>query len=147
MPKFTLDLNDQLCHTLYSTSNALIRAYRPLLAPLDLTYPQYIILLSLWQHDGVSVRTLSEHSRLDSGTIAPILQRLERKGMLTRKHAIEDERKKVISLTKKGKLLKSQAASIPEQLACKTDLTMREVQQLKKLCEQLFQSLTASDTR
>ncbi|WP_460225360.1 MarR family winged helix-turn-helix transcriptional regulator [Aurantivibrio infirmus] len=151
-----LNLDLQVCHSLYSATNALIRAYRPLLEPLGLTYPQYIVMLSLWQNDGVNIKTLSTHTRLDSGTLTPILKRLEKQRLLSRKIYDGDERQKRIVLTTEGKKLKRRAEKIPAKLSCitapdtkLTGLSDEETRQqqaknaetLKQLCEGLFQVL------
>ncbi len=140
-----LKLDLQICHSLYSASNALIRAYRPLLEPLGLTYPQYIVMLSLWEKDGISVKALSEHTRLDSGTLTPILKRLENQGLLNRRIADFDERQKVIELTKKGIRLKEKAERVPEQMVCSAYVDLKKAVELKKLCEELFHNIEASN--
>lgn len=139
----SLDLDAQVCHSLYSATNALIRAYRPILAPLDLTYPQYVVMMSLWQHDNVSVKQLGSHTRLDSSTLTPILKRLEQKGLLERRHSADDERQKQLVLTGAGKKLKMAAKKVPEQIACATRAEASKARQLKKLCEELYQVLEA----
>ncbi len=139
----TLKLDAQICHSLYSASNALIRAYRPLLAPLGLTYPQYIVMMSLWETDGVSVKALSEHTRLDSGTLTPILKRLETKGWLKRVISSEDERRKRIELTAAGRRLQKQAQSVPEAMACAILGDGTKAVALKALCEELYRAVDA----
>ncbi|WP_127554929.1 MarR family winged helix-turn-helix transcriptional regulator [Saccharospirillum alexandrii] len=136
-----LKLTNQICHALYSATNALIRAYRPLLEPLDLTYPQYLVMLSLWEEDSVPIRNLVHHTRLDSGTLTPILKRLEQKGLLIRGRAATDERSKTITLTDAGLALKQQAADVPAALVCQTDMTADQALELKALAETLYQQL------
>src|SRR5512138_1029058 len=104
-----LMLDNQVCHSLYSAANAVVRAYRPLLEPLGLTYPQYLVMLCLWEQDGVSIVHLSRRTRLDSGTLTPLLKRLEAKGLLVRAQAPDDERQKVIGLTPAGRKLRRAA--------------------------------------
>ena len=117
----TQNLSDNVCFTLYSATNALIRAFRPLLEAYDLTYPQYIVMHSLWYRNQVSLKELSFDTHLDSGTLTPIVKRLEAKGLLTRQVSSEDERKKVISFThckiKHVMLNKYQTCNIFYQLA------------------------------
>jgi MarR family transcriptional regulator, organic hydroperoxide resistance regulator len=139
-------LDNQVCHSLYSATNALIRAYRPLLEPLGLTYPQYLVMLSLWERDGVSISALGQHTRLDGGTLTPLLRRLEQKGLLTRKQAAGDERQKVISLTPRGRKLQKAAASVPVELASRGGMSLADAQQLKALCEHLFETLGSADS-
>lgn len=100
-------LDNQLCFALYSASNAIVRAYRPLLEQLDLTYPQYLVMLVLWQQDGVSVKQLGEQLFLDSGTLTPLLKRLDVKGLVRRERSEQDERIRVLTLTEQGKALKT----------------------------------------
>jgi len=140
-----LDLDRQVCHSLYSTANALIRAYRPLLKPLGLTYPQYVVMLALWQNGASSVKQISQYTRLDSGTLTPILKRLESQGLLIREHSESDERQKHIVLTKAGKKLKATAEKIPGQMACKTKSQPEKAIQLRRLCEELYQVLGEID--
>jgi len=114
-----LQLDDQLCFALYSASRAVTRAYAPLLQPLGLTYPQYLVLLVLWQRDGASVKQLGERLALDSGTLTPLLQRLESQGLVERRRGDDDERVVRIHLTAAGRALRSKARKIPTDLACR----------------------------
>ena len=107
-------LDNQLCFALYSTSLAMTKIYKPLLAPLGLTYPQYLVMLVLWEQDGLMVSEIGERLRLDSGTLTPLLKRLEASGLLSRRRAVEDERRVHVSLTPAGRLLKTRAADIPD---------------------------------
>ncbi|MDY7024835.1 MAG: MarR family transcriptional regulator [Pseudomonadota bacterium] len=138
----TLWLENQICFPLYSAHNALLRTYRPILELLDLTYPQYLVMLALWKEQPVTVSELGRCLFLDSGTLTPLLKRMEAKGLITRKKSAQDERVKQIELTAKGQELKKQAKGVPEQLAQKnTDMTMEEISQLKALCEKFFDQL------
>jgi DNA-binding MarR family transcriptional regulator len=137
----TLDLDRQICHSLYSASNALVRAYRPLLEKLDLTYPQYVVMMSLWQRDEVSISDLARHTRFDAGTLSPILRRLQKKGLLESEVAESDERRRVITVTTKGRSLKRAAEKIPSQIACTVDMPMEDALELKALCEKLVSRL------
>ena len=139
-----LDLDRQICHALYSASNALVRAYRPLLEPLDLTYPQYVVMMSLWQRDGVSITDLGKHTRFDAGTLTPMLKRLQGKGLIDARPSPEDERSKLISLTLAGKNLRKKAEAVPAELSCTVDMPREEALQLKALCEQLNELLARS---
>ncbi len=140
-----LTLDAQICHSLYSATNALVRAYRPLLEPLDLTYPQYLVMLSLWQRDGVNVKALSQHTRLDAGTLTPILKRLEGKGWLRRELSPKDERQKLIVLTPAGVRLKERAEGVPEALACRLIGNADEALALKALCEDIYRRLNSAE--
>ena len=114
-----LHLDEQLCFALYSASRAVIRAYAPLLAPLGLTYPQYLVLLVLWERDGLPVKDIGERLALDSGTLTPLLKRLEHQGLLERRRGADDERVVRIHLTAAGRALRAKARKIPMELACR----------------------------
>lgn len=114
-----LRLENQLCFALYSASRALTRAYQPLLAPLGLTYPQYIVMLVLWEGDGLSVSQLGARLALDSGTLTPLLKRLEDNGVVERRRDADDERVVRVFLTAAGRGLHGRALSIPGELACR----------------------------
>ena len=138
-----LRLDAQLCFALYSANNMLGRAYQRVLGPLDLTYLQYITMLVLWEEDGVRVMDLGGRLRLDSGTMTPLLKRMEAKGLLERTRSAEDERVVLIRLTRKGKTLKRRAAKVPAAVSCTFDLSIDEALSLKHLCERLVEG--ASD--
>lgn len=131
-------LRNQLCHSLYSASNAMVRAYRPLLEPLGLTYPQYLVMLALWEHDAVPIKQLVEDTRLDAGTLTPILKRLEQKELVHRRKSTSDERQWLIALTDLGKQMREQASDIPLKLFCMTSMTLEQAQQLKQAAEQIY---------
>jgi MarR family transcriptional regulator, organic hydroperoxide resistance regulator len=136
-----LQLRNQLCLALYSATNALTRAYRPLLEPLGLTYPQYLVMLALWEEDGVSVTDLCQRTRLDTGTVTPLLKRLADKGLLVRGRSEEDERRRVITLTREGAALQEAAGEVPVRMACLEVLTPQQGTQLKRLAETLYRNL------
>lgn len=133
-----LMLRNQLCHSLYSASNAMVRAYRPLLEPLGLTYPQYLVMLALWEHDAVPIKQLVEDTRLDAGTLTPILKRLEQKELILRRKGVEDERQWLIALTTAGEQMRTQASDIPVKLFCMTSLTLEQAKALKQAAEQIY---------
>ncbi len=107
-----LQLDNQLCFALYSASLAMTKLYKPLLTPLGLTYPQYLVMLLLWEHGGLSVSELGERLYLDSGTLTPLLKRMEVAGLLERKRSSLDERRVDIRLTRVGRKLKAGAARV-----------------------------------
>lgn len=111
-----LKLENQLCFTLYATSREITKLYRPLLDQFNLTYPQYLVMLALWEKDGVTVNELGEKLFLDSGTLTPLLKRMESLGYVLRQRSKEDERRVLINLTAHGEALKEEACLIPEQL-------------------------------
>ncbi|WP_394201160.1 MarR family winged helix-turn-helix transcriptional regulator [Shewanella waksmanii] len=136
-----LALENQVCFSLYSATNAMIRAYRPLLDAIDLTYPQYLAMMVLWRHHGISVKTLGEQLHLDSGTLTPLLKRLELKGLVQRGRCEQDERVRVLHVTKAGKALHAQAQTIPETMRCQVGGEPQDMLQLKLLCEQALKHL------
>lgn len=113
-----LALENQFCFALYSTSLAMTKTYKPLLDRLGLTYPQYLVMLVLWQQDDVLVKTIGEKLFLDSGTLTPLLKRLESASLIARTRDESDERQVRITLTREGRSLKKQAQSIPHELLC-----------------------------
>lgn len=106
-------LENQLCFALYSTSLAMSKVYRKLLADLDLTYPQYLVMLVLWEQDGLTVSAIGDRLFLDSATLTPLLKRLEAAGLVERARAARDERQVIVSLTEHGRQLKSKARAVP----------------------------------
>ncbi|GGB54031.1 MarR family transcriptional regulator [Shewanella inventionis] len=140
-----LALENQVCFSLYSATNAMIRAYRPLLDELSLTYPQYLVMMVLWQEPGISVKTLGEKLHLDSGTLTPLLKRLETKELVSRGRSELDERVRVLHVTDAGRQLHQQALSIPEQMRCKVGGTLEELAQLKQLCDHAFAMLNSGE--
>jgi DNA-binding MarR family transcriptional regulator len=117
----TSHLNDMLCFTVYSTAHAFNRVYKPLLDALELTYPQYLVMLGLWERDGVTVKQIGEQLHLDSGTLTPLLKRLESAGLIRRARDAADERQVRISLTPKGAALREKARTVGHGIvdACK----------------------------
>ncbi|MHA7879212.1 MAG: MarR family winged helix-turn-helix transcriptional regulator [Saccharospirillum sp.] len=140
-----LQLSQQICHSLYSATNALVRAYRPLLAAVDLTYPQYLVMLALWEESDVPIKSLVARTRLDSGTLTPILKRLEAKGLVQRVRSRDDERQRLIAVTPAGWARRDACLTIPEQLWCQAQLTETEALTLKTMAERLYQQLDTGD--
>jgi DNA-binding MarR family transcriptional regulator len=138
-----LALDNQLCFALYSASLAMTKLYKPLLAPLGLTYPQYIVMLALWEEDGQTVSALGEKLALDSGTLTPLLKRLEAQGALSRERDTADERRVIVRLTPAGRRLKLQARKVPPQIVRATGCELEEVVALTRQLGALRQSLAA----
>ena len=134
-------LDNQLCFALYSASLAMTKLYKPLLESLGLTYPQYLVMLVLWERDGIAVSSLGERLTLDSGTLTPLLKRLEQAGLLLRQRATHDERQVLVSLTAEGRKLKAKAAAIPgcvvEAAACPIPELMALTRQVQTLRQRL----------
>jgi DNA-binding MarR family transcriptional regulator len=142
-PDAMLLLDNQLCFALYSTSLAMTKLYKPLLDELGLTYPQYLVMLALWETDGVTVSQLGERLTLDSGTLTPLLKRLEAAGFITRVRSAEDERRVHVTLTAAGRRLKARAARIPPCIAAATQCSLPEIVRLTRELQELRGRLAA----
>jgi MarR family transcriptional regulator, organic hydroperoxide resistance regulator len=141
--KSTLLLDNQLCFALYSTSLAMTKIYKPLLAPLGLTYPQYLAMLVLWEQDGVMVSELGERLYLDSGTLTPLLKRLEASGLIDRLRDVADERRVHVTLTAAGRKLKSKAATIPACVLSAAGCSLPDLASLTRQVQALRLKLAA----
>ncbi len=142
-PQKALLLDNQLCFALYSASLAMTRLYKPLLDELGLTYPQYLALLVLWERDGLAVSELGARLSLDSGTLTPLLKRLEAAGLIARLRAVEDERRVHITLTAAGRRLKARAQKIPGCILQASQCSMPELVQLTRQVQRLRDRLAA----
>ena len=138
-----LKLDHQLCFALYSASLAMTKLYKPLLEEMGLTYPQYLAMLVLWENDGVTVSELGERLHLDSGTLTPLLKRLETADLVTRLRDVQDERRVLIRLTAAGRKLKARAARIPGCVLQATQCDVAEVMALTQQVQTLRDRLTA----
>jgi MarR family transcriptional regulator, organic hydroperoxide resistance regulator len=134
-----LALDQQVCFALYSASRAITAAYRSLLAPLGLTYPQYLVMLALWERDGRSVRELGETLHLDSGTLSPLLKRMEASGLLTRRRSGDDERVVVVESTQVGKDLRERALDVPAKLFADSGIDPETLAALRRTCQALIE--------
>lgn len=137
-----LALDRQLCFSLYTASRALTRLYRELLTDLDLTYPQYLVMLVLWERSTLPVKELGRSLSLDTGTLSPLLRRMESAGLLTRRRGPEDERIVHVSITEQGAKLRDRAGEIPERVLCATDLPPEQVKDLRALLDHVTRSVT-----
>ncbi|WP_306580875.1 MarR family transcriptional regulator [Dokdonella sp.] len=142
-PNASLLLDEQLCFALYAASRAMTAAYRPLLEPLGLTYPQYLVLLVLWQDDGRSVGELGQRLALDSGTLTPLLKRMEAAGLVTRERRQSDERDVEIRLTRAGRALHARARPIPQCLLARAGMSATTLGRLRNNLAQLTRSLAS----
>ena len=123
---------DMICYALYSANHALTRTYRDLLDPLGLTYPQYLVLVTLWSADHpLSVKSIGQTLSLDSGTLTPLLKRLEGMGLVTRRRNPEDERGTLISLTQNGQRMRDRARHVPDAIRKATGLSLEELGRLR----------------
>ena len=125
-----LKLENQLCFPLYACSREIVKRYKPFLDKIDLTYTQYITMMVMWERKLVTVKELCEYLYLDSGTLTPLLKKMEAKGLLSRARSEKDERQLLVSITEKGEKLKEAAADIPMQIAECTDISAEEARQL-----------------
>ena len=126
-----LQLGNQLCFAIYSTAHAFNRVYKPLLDRLGLTYPQYLVMLVLWERDGVPVKDIGERLFLDSGTLTPLLKRLEMAGLVKRTRSTEDERQVLIALTPHGHALKEKARTVPQSVLTASACSVGELSAMK----------------
>ena len=136
-----LKLENQLCFPLYVVSKEIIRKYKPFLDELDLTYTQYIAMLVLWDQDKVNVKTLGEKLYLDSGTLTPLLKKLEQKGYIKKNKNNKDERNQVIEITKKGKALKQDAMKVPVEMGKCLSLQEEDAKSLYQILHKILKEL------
>ncbi|GGE57100.1 MarR family transcriptional regulator [Pullulanibacillus camelliae] len=138
-----VSLEEHLCFSIYACSRAILRLYRPYLDDLNLTYPQYLVLVVLWEHEESTVKHLGELLDLDSGTLTPMLKRMESAGLLKRTRAKEDERVVVIRITDKGKALQQEALCIPDSLIQSAGMTDEEMSTLNSAIKKLMKQVNA----
>ena len=138
-----LHLDNQLCFSVYATAHAFAQAYKPHLAPLGLTYPQYLVMLLLWEKDGRAVNELGQPLHLDSGTLTPLLKRLEKAGLVTRRRCAKDERVMRIHLTDRGKALRGEAMHIPRDMLCAVQMTLEDLISLRDTLTEVGDRLRA----
>lgn len=141
-----LALDNQFCFALYSASLAMTKTYKPFLDKLGLTYPQYLVMLVLWQQDDVLVKAIGEKLFLDSGTLTPLLKRLEASSLIERKRDESDERQVRITLTREGRTLKKKAQSIPHRILCASGQPLNALTSLREQLATIRDDLTAANT-
>lgn len=132
-----LRLDNQLCFALYSTSLMMTKAYKPLLEKIGLTYPQYLVMLILWQQDGIGLKDIGEQLFIDSGALTPVIKRMEAMGLLTRIRPAHNERSLEISLTAQGQQLKVAATEVNQQIGLQCGIALADIQQLRDELQQL----------
>ena len=130
--------DNQICFPLYSAANAMVRVYQPLLKELDITYLQYMVLMLLWEQKMQNVKELGQQLRLDSGTLTPLLKRLEQKELVTRSRSKIDQRICIITITEQGLALKIKAKDIPVKLACRVGLSKSRLKEFNVICLELM---------
>ncbi|MEU3727815.1 MULTISPECIES: MarR family transcriptional regulator [unclassified Streptomyces] len=141
-----LRLDQQICFSLHAASRAFNGVYRVVLKDLGLTYPQYLVMLVLWEHGELPVKKLGEHLRLDSGTLSPLLKRLETAGLVGRERSARDERSVEVRLTARGVALRERAVEVPRRIAAATGLDLAEVQDLRARLDRLTAAIDAYGT-
>ena len=137
-----LKLENQLCFPLYACAKEIVRAYKPYLDELDITYTQYITMMVMWEHRELRVKDVGERLYLDSGTLTPVLKKLEEKGFVTRRRSSTDERDVIVTITKRGEDLKEKAVHIPEKLAGCVNLEPQKARALYDLLYEVIGKLT-----
>lgn len=133
-----LKLDNQVCFALYACSREIIKRYTPLLEPIGLTYTQYIAMMVLWEHHTMTVKEMGTCLHLDSGTLTPLLKKMEAKGLLTRNRSRRDERNLIVSVTEEGMALREKAVHVPFEMMHCGNLTMEESRELYRLCYKLL---------
>lgn len=137
-------LDNQLCYALYAAAHRMTKSYRPMLERMGLTYPQYLVLLVLWENDGVTVSEIGRRLRLDSGTLTPVLKRLETSGLLNRNRRQSDEREVEIALTDQGRALRSEAIAVRQSVMCQLNMSEREIQAMRADLNALIENLSTA---
>ena len=137
-------LDIQLCYALYAAAHRMTKSYRPMLERMGLTYPQYLVLLVLWENDGVTVSEIGRRLRLDSGTLTPVLKRLETSGLLNRNRRQSDEREVEIALTDQGWALRSEAIAVRQSVMCQLNMSEPEIQAMRADLNALIENLSTA---
>ena len=137
----SIKLDNQVCFSLYATSREIIKLYKPFLDKFNLTYTQYIAMLVLWEDEKSTVKDIGRRLHLDSGTLTPLLKKIESMGLVTRYRDVNDDRVVVVELTEKGKLLKEDITEVPHEMACKINMSKEELINLKIHLDSLLESL------
>lgn len=133
-----LKLENQLCFPLYAAAKEVVHRYKPFLDPLGLTYTQYITMMVMWEHKELTVSQIGEYLHLDTGTLTPMLKKMESNGLILRQRSKRDERETIISITPEGKALRKQAIEVPAKISSCVNLTLDEALQLKSLLEKII---------
>jgi MarR family transcriptional regulator, organic hydroperoxide resistance regulator len=142
--KDPLLLDNQLCYALYAAAHRMTKSYRPMLERMGLTYPQYLVLLVLWENDGITVSEIGRRLRLDSGTLTPVLKRLEISGLLNRSRRQSDEREVEIALTDQGRSLRSEAVAVRQSVMCQLNMSEPEIQAMRADLNALIENLSTT---
>ena len=136
-----IKLENQICFSLYAASREVIKLYKPILDKYNLTYTQYLVMTVLWEYDEITVKDIGNKLHLDSGTLRPLLKKLEARGLLTRHRAKEDDRMVLVNLEEDGKKLKNEILDVPGEVFCKMNISKEKVELLKQNLDELMDSL------
>ena len=142
-----LKLENQICFPLYACAKEIVKAYKPYLDELDLTYTQYITMMVMWEHRELRVKEVGRYLYLDSSTLTPLLKRLEEKGYVTRRRSTEDERDLIVSITEKGEALREKALTVPDRLAACVNIEPKQAQMLYEILYELLDKLGTEDEK
>ncbi|PKM93422.1 MAG: MarR family transcriptional regulator [Firmicutes bacterium HGW-Firmicutes-1] len=137
-----IKLDNQLCFPLYALSREVIKLYKPILDKYKLTYTQYVTMLVIWEHEKLTVKQIGQKLHLDSGTLTPVLKKLDSMEFIIKYRDKKDDRVVIVELTEKGRLLKDKIIDVPEQIYCKVGATEEEIKSLKKTLDELLMKLT-----
>lgn len=137
----SIKLDNQVCFSLYATSREIIKLYKPFLDKFNLTYTQYIAMLVLWEDEKSTVKDIGKRLHLDSGTLTPLLKKIESMGLISRYRDVNDDRVVIVELTEKGRLLKDEITEIPEEIVCKINMPVENIVGLKKHLDELLEYL------
>ena len=137
----SIKLDNQVCFSLYAASREVIKLYKPYLDKFNLTYTQYIAMLVLWEDEKSTVKEIGKRLHLDSGTLTPLLKKIESMGLVIRHRDVNDDRVVIVELTEKGRLLKDDITEVPHEMACKINMPKEELIELKKKLDMMLKSL------
>jgi len=137
----SIKLDNQLCFSLYATSREIIKLYKPFLDKFNLTYTQYVAMLVLWEDEKSTVKEIGKRLHLDSGTLTPLLKKIECMGLIKRYRDVNDDRVVIVELTQQGRLLKDDVTGVPNEMMCKINITMERAMELKRDLDELLNSL------
>lgn len=136
-----IKLENQICFSLYAASREVIKLYKPILDKYNLTYTQYLVMIVLWEYNEITVKDIGNKLHLDSGTLTPLLKKLEARGLLTRHRAKEDDRMVLVNLEEAGKRLKNEILDVPGEVFCKMNISKEKAELLKQNLDELMNSL------
>ena len=137
----SIKLDNQVCFSLYASSREIIKLYKPFLDKFNLTYTQYVAMLVLWEDEKSTVKDIGKRLHLDSGTLTPLLKKIESMGLIKRYRDVNDDRVVIVELTEQGRLMKDQVTEVPREMACKINMSMEDLLDLKRKLDNLLKLL------